>query len=99
MEDEHANEIRDSPEQEEKANRDWLWSFTKKIVVYVSILFTIAFIAGLAVSVYTLIEMQDASMAETVFTETCTIFRDMIISYCVKSGVENYQKIKKLFAD
>lgn len=98
MDVEQSNKIRDRTDQD-SANKDWLWSFTKKIVVYVSIIFTIAFIAGLAASIYTLIKMQDVSMAETVFTETCTIFRDMIISYCVKAGVENYQKIKKLFTD
>ena len=98
MDEEQSNKIRDRIDQD-SVNKDWLWSFTKRIVVYVSMLFTIAFTAGLIASIYILIKMQDVSMIVTVFTETCTIFRDMIISYCVKAGVENYQKIKKLFTD
>ena len=98
-----TDEVRDSPkelaEQEETAKKDWLWSFTKTMVTFVCVLFTIAFLTALGVSVYALVKMQDISMVQTVFTETCTIFRDMIISYCVKAGVENYQKIKRLFTE
>mgnify|MGYP003289037027 CR=1 FL=1 len=82
---------------EEKTKKDWLWSFSKKIVFFVCIIFTIAFLGGIGVSIYALVKLQDYSMAVTVFTESCSIFRDMIISYCVKAGVENYQKIKKTF--
>ena len=86
-------------ETEQSIKKDWLWTFTKKIVVFVCIVFTIAFFMGLLESIYALVKFEDITFAQTIFTETCTIYRDMIISYCVKAGVENYQKIKKLFTE
>lgn len=81
----------------EETNKDWLWSFTKKMVAFVCILFTIAFVVAVGVAIYALAILQDYTMVMTVFSELCSIFRDMIISYCVKAGVENYQKLKKLY--
>lgn len=85
--------------QEQKLKKDWMWTFTKRIVAFVCIIFTIIFFVGLLESIYALLKFNDTAFALTIFTETCTIFRDMIISYCVKAGVENYQKIKKLFTE
>lgn len=89
----------DEEQQDRKLNKDWLWSFTKRVVAYVCVIYAIAFLCGLFCALYALFVLQDITLMETFTASSGEIFRDVVVGYCIKAGVENYQKIKKLFTE
>lgn len=74
-----------------KQKRQWLWEFSKRIVVTVAIAFFIALI-------YTFIFMifnPDSTAIVSVFSDIKDIFKWTVLAYAVKAGFENVTKIKK----
>lgn len=74
-----------------KKKRQWLWEFSKRIVVLVSIVFFI-------VLIYSMIFMffnPDSTALQGLLDNISHIFEITVISYAVKAGFENVTKIKK----
>ena len=74
-----------------KKKRQWLWEFSKKIVVLVAI----AFFIVLIYSMVFLLLNPDSTAINGIFTDMSNIFKWTVISYAVKAGFENVTKIKK----
>ena len=74
-----------------KKKRQWLWEFSKRIVVLVAIAFFI-------VLIYSMIFMffnPDSTAIISIFSDMSAIFKVTVISYAVKAGFENVIKIYK----
>lgn len=71
--------------------RRWLWEFSKKIVVTV----TIIFVAVILFSCVFLWKNPESMAISTVIENISRIFEITVVSYAVKSGFENVTKIKK----
>jgi hypothetical protein len=71
--------------------RKWLWEFSKKIVVTVTILFVAVFLF----SCILLIFYPDSSAIQFVIENISDIFKVTVVSYAVKAGFENVTKIRK----
>ena len=74
-----------------KEKRKWLWEFSKKIFVTVTIIFVAVFIYA-AVLVW---KYPDSTAVTTIIENISRIFEVTIVGYAVKSGVENAIKISK----
>lgn len=73
--------------------KQWLWEFSKKIVVTVAILF-VAVIIFTAVEIHRAISV-GAEMPDTMITVMADVFKWTVVSYAVKAGFENVIKIRK----
>lgn len=74
-----------------KKKRQWLWEFSKRIVVLVAIAFFI-------VLIYTLVFLvinPDSTAIQFLLDNIASIFKVTVISYAVKAGFENVTKIRK----
>lgn len=74
-----------------KKKRQWLWEFSKRIVVSVSIVFFI-------VLIYSMIFMffnPDSTALQGLLDNISHIFEITVVCYAVKAGFENVTKIKK----
>lgn len=71
--------------------RQWLWEFSKKIVVLVAIVFFI----DLIYSRIFLIFNPDSTAITELTNQMTDIFKITVVSYAVKAGFENVIKIKK----
>lgn len=74
-----------------KEKRKWLWEFSKKIVVTVTIIFVAVFIYACIL----LWKYPDSAAVNTVIENISHIFEITVICYAVKAGFENVTKIKK----
>lgn len=74
-----------------KKKRQWLWEFSKRIVILVAI----AFFIVLIYSMIFLIFNPDSTAINGIFTDMSNIFKATVISYAVKAGFENIFKIHK----
>ena len=74
-----------------KKKRQWLWEFSKRIVVLVAIVFFIDLIYS---RVY-LIFNPDSTAITELSSQMSDLFKITVISYAVKAGFENVTKIKK----
>ena len=74
-----------------KKKRQWLWEFSKKIVVLIAIAFFIALIYTLIFLIFN----PDSSAINGIFTDMKDIFKWTVICYAIKAGFENVTKIKK----
>lgn len=74
-----------------KEKRRWLWEFSKKIVVTVTIIFVAVFIFACIL----LWKNPDSMAVSTVIENISHIFEITVVSYAVKAGFENVCKIKK----
>lgn len=74
-----------------KTKKQWLWEFSKKIVVLVAIAFFI-------VLIYTLIFLiinPDSTAIQFLLDNVSDIFKVTVVSYAIKAGFENVIKIHK----
>ena len=74
-----------------KKKRQWLWEFSKKIVVLVAIVFFI----DLVYSRIFLIFNPDSTSIIELSNQMSDVFKITVIGYAVKAGFENVTKIKK----
>lgn len=74
-----------------REKRKWLWEFSKKIVVTVTVIFVAAFLFScILLCVY-----PDSTALQSVIDNISSIFKVTVVSYAVKAGFENVTKIKK----
>lgn len=74
-----------------KAKRKWLWEFSKKIVVTVTIIFVAVFLFScILLCIY-----PDSTALQSVIDNISDIFKVTVVSYAVKAGFENVFKIRK----
>lgn len=78
-----------------KEKRKWLWEFSKKIVVTVTIIFVAVFIY----SAILLWRNPDSMAVGTVIENISHIFEVTVGSYCAKALVENFIKLKYHYKD
>lgn len=71
--------------------RQWLWEFSKKIVVIV----TFIYVAVTAFSCVCLWFNPDSTAVPTIIESLSDVFKITVVSYAVKAGFENVVKIKK----
>ena len=74
-----------------RSKKQWLWEFSKKIVVLVAIAFFI-------VLIYTLIFLiinPDSTAIQFLLDNVSDIFKVTVVSYAIKAGFENVVKIHK----
>lgn len=69
---------------------NWLWEFSKKVVVFVTLCY---FIHSIYITVMINI-IPDSAVLTTLVTETNETFRVIIGGYLLKAGIENAVKIK-----
>lgn len=74
-----------------KKKRQWLWEFSKRIVVLVAIAFFIVLIYSMVFMFFN----PDSTAIISIFTDMSRIFKATVISYAVKAGFENVIKIYK----
>lgn len=74
-----------------RKKRQWLWEFSKRIVVLVAIAFFIVLIYSLVF----LIINPDSTGIQFLLDNMSSIFKATVISYAVKAGFENVVKITK----
>ena len=74
-----------------KKKREWLWEFSKKIVVAVAVAFFIAV-------VYAMIHQwvyPESMVTENLLNNMTDVFKATVVVYGVKAGFENVWKIAK----
>ncbi|MBQ3543571.1 MAG: hypothetical protein IJA34_01065 [Lachnospiraceae bacterium] len=69
---------------------NWLWEFSKKVVIFVTLCYFIQCIY-ITVMINT---VPDSAVLSTLVTESNETFRVIIGGYLLKSGIENAVKIK-----
>lgn len=74
-----------------REKRNWLWEFSKKIVVTVTIIFVAVFLFSCTL----LCIYPDSTALQSVIDNISDIFKVTVISYAVKAGFENVFKIRK----
>ena len=74
-----------------KEKRKWLWEFSKKIVVTVTIIFVAVFLFSCILLCF----YPDSTALQSVIDNISDIFKVTVVSYAVKSGFENVVKINK----
>ena len=74
-----------------KKKRQWLWEFSKKIVVLVAIAFFIVLIYSLIFLIFN----PDSTAIQYLLDNMTKLFRATVLGYAVKAGFENVTKIKK----
>lgn len=74
-----------------KEKRKWLWEFSKKIVVTVTIIFVAVFLFSCVLLCF----YPDSTALQSVIDNISDIFKVTVVSYAVKSGFENVTKIRK----
>ena len=78
-----------------KKKVEWLWEFSKKIFVTVTIIFVAVFLfACIFLCFY-----PDSTAIICVIENISDIFKTTVISYAVKAGVENALKIYKHYRE
>ena len=74
-----------------REKRKWLWEFSKKIVVTVTVIFVVVFLfAGILLCFY-----PDSTALQGLIDNIADVFKVTVISYAVKAGFENVTKIRK----
>ena len=76
-------------EADENSILHWLWEFSKKVVIVLSIYY---FVQSIFINIMLNI-IPDSSVLSTLIVETNETFRVVIGGYLVKAGVENAVKI------
>lgn len=83
------------PKQRRKKHRksmtSWILEFSKKVVVVCVLLYIIIELF----SIIAIWHFMDASALSTLISETSEVLRIGVFGYMIKSGIENWQKIKK----
>lgn len=82
---------RNNSTKNKTTKKQWLWEFSKKIVVLVAI----AFFMTLIYTLIFLIINPDSTAIQFLLDNMSDIFKVTVVSYAVKAGFENVVKIKK----
>lgn len=69
----------------------WLWEFSKKIVVTVTIIFVAVFLFACVLLCF----YPDSTALQSIIDNISDVFKATVVSYAVKAGFENVFKIKK----
>ena len=78
-----------------KTNRQWLWEFSKKIVVMVAVMYLAAIIHD---RVFLWFYPESPSLP-ILSEQMSDVFKATVISYAVKAGFENVTKIRKHYME
>ena len=73
---------------------NWLWEFSKKIIVGLFIIYVITYIFTYALILFSARYNWNVSYLDTLITETNSTFKVIIGGYLIKSMAENVFKIK-----
>lgn len=73
-----------------KTKKQWLWEFTKRLVVAVTIIFVIAIIFAEVV----IWKNPDSSAIGTFVECMCDVFKVTVVAYAAKACIENREKIR-----
>lgn len=86
------NRIKKKKPETVRQKRQWLWEFSKKIVVLVAIAF---FITLAYTFIFMLIKPEAAatSSVSSIFSDMTNVFKWTVVAYAVKAGFENVCKI------
>ena len=74
-----------------RSKKRWLWEFSKKIVVTVTIIFVAVFLFSCILLCF----YPDSTAIQSVIDNISDVFKVTVVSYAVKAGFENITKIKK----
>lgn len=72
-----------------KTKKTWLWEFSKRVVVAVTIIYVIAIIYSEVFMFF----YPDSTAINGFVTDVSDVFKYTVISYAVKAGFENVCKI------
>lgn len=86
----HYRKWKKKKEADSSSIINWLWEFSKKVVVFVTLCY---FIQSVYITVMVNI-IPDSAVLTTLVTETNETFRVIIGGYLLKAGIENAVKIK-----
>lgn len=78
-----------------KTNRQWLWEFSKKIVVMVAVMYLAAIIHDRVFLWF----YPESSSLPILSEQMSDVFKATVISYAVKAGFENVTKIRKHYME
>lgn len=73
-----------------KTKKTWLWEFSKRLMVAVTIIYVIAIIYSEVFMFF----YPDSTAINGFVTDVSDVFKYAVISYAVKSGFENVTKIR-----
>lgn len=78
-----------------REKRKWLWEFSKKIVVTVTIIFVAVFLfACVLLCIY-----PDSTALQSVIENISDIFKVTVVSYAIKAGFQNCIAISKHYRE
>ncbi|MBP5325319.1 MAG: hypothetical protein J6Y86_07490 [Pseudobutyrivibrio sp.] len=78
-----------------KERRTWLWEFSKRIVVTVTVMFVLVFLFGCILLIF----YPDSMAIQFIIENIADVFKVTVVSYAVKAGFENVCKIRKTKED
>lgn len=73
------------------SKKQWLWEFSKKIVVLVAVVYTAAIIHDRIFTWF----YPDSTAIPILSEQIADVFKITVVSYAVKAGFENVFKIRK----
>lgn len=71
----------------------WLWEFSKKVVVTVTLLYILVTAYAIYATYVAVAQVADTTALSTIITELNETFRIVVGGYIVKAGTENVAKI------
>ena len=75
--------------------RQWLWEFSKKIVVLVAVVYAAALLHDRIFLWF----FPDSTSLPMLSEQVSEVFRATVICYAVKAGFENFTKIRKHYME
>lgn len=72
-------------------NRKWLWEFSKKIVVAVTVIFVTVFLFSCVL----LCVYPDSTALQSMLDNISDVFKVTVVSYAVKAGIQNAIVVSK----
>ena len=78
-----------------KTKKTWLWEFSKRIVVAVAVMYVIAIIYSEVFMFF----FPDSTSINGFITDISDVFKYTVVSYAVKSALENVIKIGKHYKE
>ena len=74
-----------------KTKKTWLWEFSKRLVVAVTVIYIIAIIYSEVFMFF----FPDSTALSGFITDLSDVFKYTVVAYAVKAGLENVTKIRK----
>lgn len=78
-----------------RTKKRWLWEFSKRIVVTVTIIFVTVFLFSCILLCF----YPDSTALQSVIDNISDVFKVTVVSYAVKAGVENSISISKHYKE